>query len=38
MLFDIHPKEDKKELSGRDEEYRELERLVKSEWVVVLGR
>jgi len=25
MLFDIHPKEDKKELSGRDEEYRELE-------------
>ncbi|MEM2541149.1 MAG: ATP-binding protein [Candidatus Methanomethylicia archaeon] len=38
MLFDLHPKENKKELFGRNEEYKELERLVRSEWVIVLGR
>jgi AAA+ ATPase superfamily predicted ATPase len=38
MLFDLHPKENMKDLFGRDEEYKELERLVKTEWVVVLGR
>jgi AAA+ ATPase superfamily predicted ATPase len=38
MLFDLHPKESRKDLFGRDDEYRELERLVKTEWVVVLGR
>jgi len=38
MLFDLHPKESRKDLFGRDDEYKELERLLKSEWVVVLGR
>ena len=38
MLFDLHPKENIKDLFGRDEEYKELERLVKTEWVAVLGR
>lgn len=38
MLFDLHPKEDRRELFKRDREYNELERLLKSEWVVVLGR
>ncbi|MGB9729752.1 MAG: AAA family ATPase [Thermoprotei archaeon] len=37
MLFDLHPKESRKELFGRDEEYRVLEKLLESEWVVVLG-
>ena len=38
MLFSLQPKEDRKELFGRDKEYKELERLVRSEWVIVLGR
>ena len=38
MIFDLHPKENIKDLFGRDDEYKELERLVKTEWVVVLGR
>jgi len=38
MLFDLHPKENIKDLFGRDDEYKELERLVKTEWVAVLGR
>ena len=38
MLFDLHPKENLKDLFGREEEFKELERLIKTEWVVVLGR
>jgi AAA+ ATPase superfamily predicted ATPase len=38
MIFDLHPKENIKDLFGRNDEYKELERLVKTEWVVVLGR
>jgi hypothetical protein len=29
MIFDLHPKENIKDLFGRDKEYKELERLVK---------
>ncbi|MGQ9782299.1 MAG: AAA family ATPase [Nitrososphaeria archaeon] len=39
MLFDLRPKEKRKELFGRDEEYAELSRLTDSGlWVVVIGK
>lgn len=39
MLFDLKPKESRKDLFGRDEEFSVLVRLVDSGvWVVVLGR
>jgi len=38
MLFDLKPKENRRELYNRDEELRELHRLTKTEWVVILGR
>lgn len=39
MLFDLRPKECRGELFGRDEEYRELKRLVDSGlWVAVVGK
>ncbi|MEM2584530.1 MAG: ATP-binding protein [Thermoproteota archaeon] len=39
MLFDLRPKESRGELFGRDEEYRELKRLVDSGlWVAVIGK
>ena len=38
MLFSLKPKESRSELFGRDEELRELHRLVKFEWVVIVGR
>ncbi len=39
MLFDLKPKESRRDLFGRDEEFSELVRLVESGvWVVVLGK
>lgn len=39
MLFDLRPKERREELFGREEEYRELKRLVDSGlWVAVIGK
>ena len=38
MLFDLRPKESRRELFGRDEELDRLHRLVESEWVVIVGR
>ena len=38
MLFDLRPKERREELYGREKELEELHRLVRSEWVVILGR
>jgi hypothetical protein len=37
MLFDLRPKENKKDLFGRGEELQELEKLVASEWVAIVG-
>ncbi len=38
MLFDLRPKECRSELFGREKELDELHRLVRSEWVIILGR
>lgn len=39
MLFDLKPKESRRELFDRDEEYQELKRLVDSGlWVAVVGK
>lgn len=37
MLFDLRPKENRRDLFGREREFRELERLTESEWVAVVG-
>jgi AAA+ ATPase superfamily predicted ATPase len=37
MLFDLRPKESRKDLFGRERELLELERLTESEWVAVVG-
>ena len=38
MLFSLRPKESRSELFGREEELRELHKLTRTEWVVILGR
>ena len=38
MLFNLKPKENRKELFGRSRELNELHRLIKSEWIIILGR
>ncbi len=38
MLFSLKPKESRIELFGRDKELNELHKLVKTEWVIILGR
>ncbi|MGC8564402.1 MAG: AAA family ATPase [Fervidicoccaceae archaeon] len=38
MLFDLRPKERREELFGREKELEELRRLIRSEWVAILGR
>lgn len=37
MLFDLRPKENQKDLFGRGEELQELEKLVVSEWIAIVG-
>ncbi|MEM4973231.1 MAG: ATP-binding protein, partial [Candidatus Hadarchaeales archaeon] len=37
MLFDLRPKENRKDLFGREKELQELERLTTSEWVAIVG-
>jgi AAA+ ATPase superfamily predicted ATPase len=37
MLFDLRPKESRKDLFGRERKLLELERLTESEWVAVVG-
>lgn len=37
MLFDLRPKESQKDLFGREKELQELEKLVASEWVAIVG-
>jgi AAA+ ATPase superfamily predicted ATPase len=37
MLFDLKPKDERKDLFGRDRELRELEKLTESEWVAIVG-
>ena len=38
MLFKLTPKENRDELFDREEELRELHRLTRTEWVIVLGK
>ena len=38
MLFDLKPKESRREFFDREEELEELHRLIRSEWIVILGR
>ena len=38
MLFSLKPKETRKELFGRDRELEELHRLIRTDWVIILGR
>ncbi len=38
MLFKLAPKENREELFDREEELRELHRLIQTEWIVILGR
>ncbi len=38
MLFSLKPKENRRELFGRESELEELKRLTKTEWVIILGR
>jgi len=37
MLFDLKPKDERRDLFGRDKELQELERLTESEWVAIVG-
>lgn len=38
MLFSLKPKERRDELFSREKELRDLHRLIRSEWVIILGR
>lgn len=37
MLFDLRPKENPNDLFGREKELQELEKLVESEWIAIVG-